>query len=154
MCTIAFRSGANADLTRFYIGYLTATNLAIRITYQNGTIFISAPTRDYNGTWDAGAVYVYTKRPNEKWTARTESAKIIPNTKEESGLFGYSLAAFQNTLIVGSPLNDQYKTGQVINMSQRRLKYLIDMMNLFMPIRLTRDGMVGICRPGFISIMG
>lgn len=82
---------------------------------SNGTIFISAPTRDYNGIWDVGAVYVYTKLPNEKWTARTESAKIIPNTKEESGLFGYSLAAFQNTLIVGSPINDKYKTGQVIN---------------------------------------
>ncbi|MEJ1242152.1 gliding motility-associated C-terminal domain-containing protein [Chryseolinea sp. T2] len=82
---------------------------------SNGTIFISAPTRDYNGTWDVGAVYVYTKLPNEEWTSRTESAKIIPNTKEESGLFGYSMAAFQNTLIVGSPINDQYKSGQVIN---------------------------------------
>lgn len=82
---------------------------------SNGTIFISAPTRDNNGTWDVGAVYVYTKLPNEEWTSRTESAKIIPKTKEESGLFGYSLAAFHNTLIVGSPLNDQYKTGQVIN---------------------------------------
>ncbi|MEJ7646154.1 MAG: gliding motility-associated C-terminal domain-containing protein [Chryseolinea sp.] len=81
----------------------------------NGTIFISAPTRDYNGTWDVGAVYVYTKLPNEEWTSGTESAKIIPNTKEESGLFGYSLAAFQNTLIVGSPLNDTYRTGQAIN---------------------------------------
>jgi len=82
---------------------------------SNGTIFISAPTRDYNGTWDVGAVYVYTKLPNEEWTSRTESAKIIPKTKEESGLFGYSLAAFHNTLIVGSPLSDTYKTGQAIN---------------------------------------
>ena len=82
---------------------------------SNGTIFISAPTRDYNGTWDVGAVYVYTKLPEEEWTSRTESAKIIPHIKEESGLFGYSLAALHNTLIVGSPLNDFYKTGQAIN---------------------------------------
>jgi gliding motility-associated-like protein len=82
---------------------------------SNGTIFISAPTKDYNGTWDVGAVYVFTKLPNEEWTSRTESAKIIPHVKEESGLFGYSLAAFQNTLIVGSPRNDYYKTGQAIN---------------------------------------
>lgn len=82
---------------------------------SNGTIFISAPTKDHNGTWDAGAVYVYTKLPHEEWTSRTESAKIVPHVKEESGLFGYSLAAFQNTLIVGSPLNDYYKTGQAIN---------------------------------------
>lgn len=82
---------------------------------SNGTIFISAPTRDYNGTWDVGAVYVYTKLPNEEWTSRTESAKIVPHNKEESGLFGYSLAALHNTLIAGSPLNDSYKNGQAIN---------------------------------------
>lgn len=82
---------------------------------SNGTIFISAPAKDYNGTWDVGAVYVYVKLPNEQWSSRVESAKILPNVKEESGLFGYSLAAFQNTLIVGSPLNDFYKSGATIN---------------------------------------
>lgn len=82
---------------------------------SNGTIFISAPAKDHNGTWDVGAVYVFVKHPNEQWSSRTESAKILPNVKEESGLFGYSLAAFQNTLIVGSPLNDFYKTGAAIN---------------------------------------
>lgn len=83
---------------------------------SNGTIFISAPTKDHNGIWDVGAVYVFVKRPNEQWSSRTESAKILPNVKVESGLFGYSLAAFQNTLIVGSPLNDFNKAGVAINM--------------------------------------
>ncbi|MCE2895114.1 MAG: gliding motility-associated C-terminal domain-containing protein [Flammeovirgaceae bacterium] len=82
---------------------------------SNGSIFISAPTKDYNGTWDVGVVYVYTKLPNEKWSSRTESSKILPNVKEESGLFGYSLATFENTIIVGSPLSDYYKTGVPVN---------------------------------------
>lgn len=82
---------------------------------SNGTIFISAPTKDYNGIWDVGAVYVYAKRPEESWSSRTESAKIVPNVKEPSGLFGYSIAAFQNTIIVGSPLNDFDKNGLPIN---------------------------------------
>lgn len=82
---------------------------------NSNTIFISAPTKDYEGIWDVGAVYVFTKRPNEAWSSRVESAKIVPHVKEESGLFGYSLAALENTLIVGSPLNDFYRTGQSIN---------------------------------------
>jgi gliding motility-associated-like protein len=82
---------------------------------SNGTIFISAPTKDYEGIWDVGAVYVYAKLPEEAWSSRTESAKIVPQYKEPSGLFGYSIAAFQNTLIVGSPLNDFDKNGVPIN---------------------------------------
>jgi gliding motility-associated-like protein len=82
---------------------------------SNGTIFIAAPTKDYEGIWDVGAVYVYAKLPDEPWSSRTESAKIVPHVKEPSGLFGYSLAALQNTLIVGSPLNDFDKNGLAIN---------------------------------------
>lgn len=82
---------------------------------SNGTIFISAPTKDYEGIWDVGAVYVYAKLPEESWSSRTESAKIVPHVKEPSGLFGYSIAAFHNTLIVGSPLNDFDKNGAPIN---------------------------------------
>jgi len=82
---------------------------------SNGTIFISAPTKDFNGIWDVGAVYVYAKLPEESWSSRTESAKIVPHVKEPSGLFGYSIAAFQNTLIVGSPLSDLDKNGAPIN---------------------------------------
>ena len=37
---------------------------------------------------------------------------------------------------------------------QHRLKYLIDMENLFMWIQETRDGTAGICLPEFISGMG
>jgi hypothetical protein len=82
---------------------------------SNGTIFISAPTRDYEGIWDVGAVYVYAKLADEPWSSRTESAKVVPHFKEPSGLFGYSLAALQNTLIVGSPLSDFDKNGVAIN---------------------------------------
>lgn len=82
---------------------------------HNGTIFISAPTKDHNGIWDVGAVYVYAKLPDEAWSSRSESAIILPHVKDESGLFGYSLAAFENTLIVGTPVNDFNKTGAAIN---------------------------------------
>jgi gliding motility-associated-like protein len=111
-------SQSDPELIQFSSDFNLVTN-GDRFGYSNyisnGTIFISAPTRDHNGTWDVGAVYVYTKLPQEEWTSRTESAKIIPHVKEESGLFGYSVAALHNTLIVGSPLNNFSKTGQAIN---------------------------------------
>lgn len=76
------------------------------ITDDGNTIFIGAPTKDHEGTWDVGAVYVYAKKPGESWSSRTETAKIIPRVKEERELFGYTLKGLHNTLIVGAPGSD------------------------------------------------
>lgn len=77
------------------------------VDIEGNTIFISAPTKDHEETWDVGAVYVFTKMPWEKWSSRTESAKLLPRVKAQSELFGYSIKAFENTLIVGAPGADQ-----------------------------------------------
>ncbi|MBX2963158.1 MAG: gliding motility-associated C-terminal domain-containing protein [Cyclobacteriaceae bacterium] len=76
------------------------------VAVHDNTIFIGAPGRDYEGVWDVGAVYVYTKEPNEPWSSRTETIKLVPRIKEENELFGFSVSALFNTLIVGAPGND------------------------------------------------
>jgi gliding motility-associated-like protein len=115
-------SNTNPEPIQFNPDFTIRTN-GDRFGFANyisdGKIFISAPARDYNDTWDVGAVYVYSKLPGEEWSSRTESAIIVPNTKAESGLFGYSLAAMQNTLIVGSPQNDRNRYNQVTNIPGR-----------------------------------
>jgi gliding motility-associated-like protein len=78
---------------------------------KDNTIFIGAPQKDYQGVWDVGAVYVYTKKPNESWSSRTETAKIIPRVVLEGEIFGYSLQNSGNTLLVGAPGADYYKDG-------------------------------------------
>jgi gliding motility-associated-like protein len=62
-----------------------------------------------------GAIYVYTKKPGQQWTSRTESAKILPRVKDEGELFGYSLKVLGNTMIVGAPGADYLKTGAARN---------------------------------------
>ncbi len=78
---------------------------------SENTIFIGAPIKDHEGTWDVGAVYVYTKRPGESWSSRTETRKLLPRVKHERELFGYSLHNSFNTLLVGTPGSDFIKDG-------------------------------------------
>jgi hypothetical protein len=85
------------------------------VAISNNTIFIGAPTKDDGGTWDVGAIYVYTKRPWESWSNRTESAKILPRVRSESELFGYSIKVLGNTLIAGAPGSDFTKSGEARN---------------------------------------
>ena len=82
-----------------------------QVEISNNSIFISAPTKDYEDTWDVGAIYVYTKMPWESWSSRTESAKILPRLKDERGLFGLSLKVLGNTLVAGAPGGDYNKDG-------------------------------------------
>src|SRR5690606_20800904 len=79
------------------------------VAISNNTIFIGAPTKDDGSTWDVGAIYVYTKKPWESWSNRTETAKILPRIKSERELFGYSMKALGNTLIAGAPGADYNK---------------------------------------------
>ena len=85
------------------------------VAISNNSIFISAPTKDYGDTWDVGAVYVYTKKPWEAWSSRTETAKILPRVKEERELFGYSLKVVGNTLLAGAPGADFKVDGSARN---------------------------------------
>jgi gliding motility-associated-like protein len=85
------------------------------VAISNNTIFIGAPTKDDGATWDVGAIYVYTKKPWESWSHRTESAKILPRVRSERELFGYSMKAVGNTLIAGAPGADFNKDGSARN---------------------------------------
>jgi hypothetical protein len=76
------------------------------VAISNNSIFISAPTKDEGSTWDVGAIYVYTKKPWEAWSSRTETTKLLPRVRDERELFGYSLNVLGNTLITGAPGSD------------------------------------------------
>lgn len=79
------------------------------VAIHDNTIFIGAPLRDYGSTWDVGAVYVYVKDPDESWSSRTETVKLVPRVKEERELFGASISAFYNTVIIGAVGSDYNK---------------------------------------------
>jgi hypothetical protein len=85
------------------------------VAISNNTIFIGAPTKDDGSTWDVGAIYVYTKKPWESWSNRTESKKILPRVRSERELFGYSIKALGNTLIAGAPGADYNTDGSARN---------------------------------------
>jgi hypothetical protein len=85
------------------------------VAISNNTIFIGAPSKDDGTTWDVGAIYVYTKKPWESWSNRTESAKILPRVRSERELFGYSIKVLGNTLITGAPGADLNKNGTARN---------------------------------------
>ena len=78
---------------------------------KDNTVFIGAPTKDHQGIWDVGAVYVYTKKPGESWSSRTETSKLLPRITDEGELFGYALQNSGNTLLVGAPGADYKKDG-------------------------------------------
>lgn len=85
------------------------------VAISDNSIFIGAPNKDYGDTWDVGAIYVFTKKPWESWSSRTESAKVLPRVKEERELFGYSLKVFGNTLLGGAPGADYNVDGTARN---------------------------------------
>jgi len=81
------------------------------VDIDGDNIFIGAPTKDDGATWDVGAVYVYTKKPGQNWSSGTETTKLLPRVRDERELFGYSIKALNNTLIVGAPGSDYNKDG-------------------------------------------
>lgn len=81
------------------------------VDIQGDFIFVGAPQKDYQGTWDVGAVYVFARQPGFGWSSMTETAIIRPRVKDELELFGWSLSSLGNTLIVGAPGADFNKNG-------------------------------------------
>lgn len=81
------------------------------VDIEGDNIFIGAPQKDYGSTWDVGAVYVYAKQPGRAWSNMHERTRIVPRVKDEGELFGYSLDALENTLVVGAPGEDLKKDG-------------------------------------------
>lgn len=65
-------------------------------------IFVAAPAKNFGSTPDVGAIYVYQRYLTGVFTTRTESVKLLPENKEASTFFGYSLDVRDNTLITGA----------------------------------------------------
>ena len=84
------------------------------VAIRNNTIFIGAPRKDFESTWDVGAVYIYKKQPGEPWSDRTESFKLLPDVKQQSGLFGRSIFPVENEVLIGAPV-DQFFAGSNLN---------------------------------------
>lgn len=79
------------------------TNFGRSIAIQDNVIAIGSPRHDNGSVWDVGAVYVYTKAPNEKWTTRYETTKVVPNTIAASSLFGWTVGFAGTSLVIGAP---------------------------------------------------
>ena len=67
------------------------------------TVVVGAPDNDDNGS-DSGSVHVFI-RAGDKWTHQT---KLLAPGRTASDSFGYSVAAFENTVVVGAR---QYASG-------------------------------------------
>ena len=102
------------------------SNFGRSVAIQDNTIAIGAPRRDSNtGVWDVGAVYVFTKEPNQRWTNKNETVKIVPSETNASALFGWDVAFVDESLVISAPaaatfakpnLNESpqnYSTGKV-----------------------------------------
>ena len=89
------------------------SNFGQTVVIKDQTVFIGAPRKDYEGIWDVGAVYVYKKLPGGPWKDRTESGKIIPEVIQESGLFGASISSLESSLVIGAPVSEYFKNGDL-----------------------------------------
>jgi len=72
------------------------------IALTENYLVIGAPRNDALGT-DSGAAYIY-KRENSKWLYQT---KITASDGAPGDLFGISIAADGNTIVVGADLHDE-----------------------------------------------
>ena len=70
------------------------------VAIANGnTIVVGA---DATAAFVQGAAYVFVK-PASGWTNMTETAKLTPSDGNQFDEFGFSVAAFNNTIVVGAP---------------------------------------------------
>ena len=72
------------------------------VAIEGDTIVVGAPGHTHAGIRFAGAVYVF-GRQGERWV---EQAKITADDAAKSDRFGVSAAIHEDTIIVGSTLND------------------------------------------------
>jgi hypothetical protein len=72
------------------------------------TAVVSAHLEDRNGTTNAGAVYVFV-RSGTTWT---EQQKLTVSDAEVDARFGFSIAIWQDTIVVGAYLDDAPKIDQ------------------------------------------
>jgi len=117
---VFFRSGTSWSQQ----AYLKASNTGVSDQYgysvaaDGETVLVGAPFEDSsatgvngnqadNGTGDSGAVYVYA-RSGENWS---QQAYVKASNTGASDQFGYSVAASDDTIVVGAQNEDSIATG-------------------------------------------
>ncbi len=103
------------ELTPSSYGNQISLNLAdygASVDIEGDHIFVGAPGYDTNSISNLGAVFVYA-RPNSGWKSMTESAIIYPKDNTSMTMFGASVKASGNLLMVGAPFSDTVKDGIV-----------------------------------------
>jgi len=84
----------------------TSDNFGWSVAVSPGLIAVGAPRHDH-----AGAVYMYTPDASGSWT----QAQKLKSSEDEgtNARFGYSLAAFDGTVVIGMPYLDYLLGGSV-----------------------------------------
>ncbi|HEX8817843.1 MAG TPA: FG-GAP repeat protein [Terriglobales bacterium] len=84
------------------IATLTISDSSVRVSslaIQNNYIVVTA---DGGPNGNNGAAYIFT-RPTDGWANETSSATLEPSDPEPGCAFGYSAAAWGNTVVIGAP---------------------------------------------------
>ena len=108
-----FTKPGNAWVTSTETAKLTASDGASRdefgisVAVSGDTVVIGAHRDDDKGT-DSGSAYVFTK-PAAGWETTTETAKIIDHDGAASDQFGWSVAVFGSTVLIGARGDDGNK---------------------------------------------
>jgi len=107
----AFQAGAAFIMKRAGQQWQTQTKLmpvneigaqfGTAVALQLDKAIVGAPYRDLNNVMDAGSVFVYRKEANN-WLQRA----VTPQNLQAQGLFGLSVAIFDDLAIAGAPGSD------------------------------------------------
>jgi len=82
----------------------TNDNFGYSIAVSGDDVVVGAINDDDNGS-NSGSAYVFSK-PSSGWTHMTETAKLKDSNGQNDDLFGYSVAIYNNNIVVGAILGD------------------------------------------------
>ena len=81
--------------------------ISVAIDHDTDTVVVGAYADDHpNNKADSGSVYVYTKNPKGAWV---EDTKLVAADGAERDWFGYSVAVHNNTVLIGTPQDNNNK---------------------------------------------
>jgi hypothetical protein len=78
----------------------------LSVAISSSTIVVGAPS----ARGGLGAAYVFVKGSNG-WTNATQTAELTPSDGSVNGFFGFSVAIFGSTIVVGAPYGNNYNGG-------------------------------------------
>lgn len=84
-------------------------NFGRSVDILGSSIIIGADGNDENGL-GSGAAYIFNKDPSASWSELSFAKKLMPRDGKSGNWFGYDVAISQNTIVVGSYLDDNGKS--------------------------------------------